>query len=360
MSSSIPSIPTPHGHICDGVRVKPMSVELPIELVLEILEIAAASSHLSAAAISRVSSWARKLALPCLFETLLYPVITLNEINWTSGQYFTKPYIPRHLPGPSIPLPLHVGHHVRNLWVERGNRGSPMDEINLFDICPDVEHLAIQSSSIGALYTTCRAGSRFPCSVRRVTMITPSPRYEIHVLDGLRLANGSLFLHNITHLHMLDLRMSTYVPYDRLPNLTHLAVPYLDLGANIAQEPLRTPNGVLDHPPLKMLVLTVDEAKYMDNSWYHTPRLYANGAPMAEFTSPRASFSFFMRQACEKDKRVHVVLYPRQGETHRADWKAAARGGESIWQKASQAMADEQYPTLLPEIYHEKVLRRIG
>jgi len=330
--------------------------ELPVETVMQILEEAVLISLQSAAAVSLVSSWTRKIALPHLFRTIIHRKSPLTSVQIISATRSLS-----RAPTSRMSLPDHLGRYVRNLWTESIGMASPTSEIDIFHACTNVQNIALPSAALRALYVSCRSASKqdslgipqsaFPSSIRQITLITHTQRYEWHFLDGLRVPDGSLFLHNITHLHMLDMQVSAFVPHAQLPNLTHLSLPYLDLGANISQDILRLPDGVLDHPSLQMIVLTINATKYLHNPWYHIPRFSASGRGKANFSSPRNSFRMLVKQARETDERVHVIIAPNLGQTTRGEWEAAAMGGENIWDKAASAMNDDNYGAQLPEVY---------
>ncbi|CCM00680.1 uncharacterized protein FIBRA_02719 [Fibroporia radiculosa] len=326
---------------------------LPIELMMQIFEVAASQSLTSAKSLSLVASWSRKLTLPYLFTTIVHRVGNVRILAMAGAGY--------QINKPRTRLPEHIGRVVRNLWTESVGVSSPTNGMDLFQTCPNIEHMALPSAALRALYMSCQVASKrtpvdlarpaFPSVLRHITLITHTMRYEWHFLAGLRTPDGNLFLHNIAYLHMLDMQISTYVPHEMLPNLTHLALPYLDLGGNIAHDLLRLPDGVLEHPSLQMLVLTIDEFKYLNNPWYHIDR-YAAPAPGAtRYIPPRDSFRRIVRHARQRDERIHVILHPNSSQKALQEWKLAADGGQSIWQKAVLARKDETYGTHLPTAY---------
>ncbi|KAH9833757.1 uncharacterized protein C8Q71DRAFT_173404 [Rhodofomes roseus] len=346
----------------------PLEPPLPLEILMQILEYTASLSRPSAASVSLVSAWARKLALPHLFRALVHRKVPLANVTVLSATRSAS------LPASRTPLPTHLGQYVRALWTESIGMASPTSEMDIFRACPAVEHLALPAPALRTLYMVCQTfdkhdrvhGRRGPGSgntlpflsaLREVTLLSHTLRYEWHFLVGLRIPDGRTLLGNITHLRMLDMQISAYVPHAHLSNLTHLALPYLDLGANISHDLLRLPEGVLEHPKLKMVVLTVDERKYLHNPWYHIVRYSAAGTGNVRYSSPRESFRELVKQAHLKDKRVHVILSPRIGQSAVDEWDAAARGGESIWEIAERVRGDEQYGMELPSTYAPGIRR---
>ncbi|KZT70371.1 hypothetical protein DAEQUDRAFT_725662 [Daedalea quercina L-15889] len=342
----------------------PLEPLLPIEILMQILEHAASLSRSSAASVSLVSTWARKLALPHLFRTLVHRKAPLGNAVVLSATRTASTLVSRST------LPAHLGQYVRALWTESIGMASPTSEMDVFRACPAVEHLALPAPALRTLYMVCQTidkhdrtlGRRthvlpFLAALREVTLLSHTLRYEWHFLVGLRIPDGTALLQNITHLRMLDMQISAYVPHAHLPNLTHLALPYLDLGANISHDLLRLPEGILEHPTLKMVVLTVDERKYLHNPWYHIVRYSAAGTGNVRYSSPRESFRALVKQAYAKDERVHVILSPRIGHSAVEEWDAAARGGESIWDIAARVRGDEQYGMELPSTYAPGIRR---
>jgi len=336
----------------------PLEPLLPLEILMQILEHTASLSRTSAASVSLVSTWARKLALPHLFRALVHRKAPLTNVTVLFATRSAS------LPATRCTLPTRLGQHVRALWTESIGMASPTSEMDVLRACPAVEHLALPAPALRTLYMVCqtldkqdRAHGRrahalpFLSALREVTLLSHTLRYEWHFLVGLRIQDGGALLQNITRLRMLDMQISAYVPHAHLPNLTHLALPYLDLGANISHDLLRLPEGILEHPKLQMVVLTVDERKYLHNPWYHIVRYSAAGTGNVRYSSPRESFRALVKQAYMKDERVHVILSPRIGQSAIEEWDAAMRGGESIWDIAAKVRGDEQYGMELPSTY---------
>ncbi|KZT06429.1 uncharacterized protein LAESUDRAFT_700190 [Laetiporus sulphureus 93-53] len=344
-------------HGSETCTISPFEPSVPVEIVMQILEAAAALSHDAAASVSLVSSWARKLALPYLFSTIIHRQKPLTHLDLQNSGWAA-------VPTSRSPLPAYLGRYVRSLWTESIGIASPTSEIDFLKPCVHVEHLALPTAALRVVFMLCQTVAKsgrksqldapLLSSLHSLTLLTHTLRYEWHFLKDLRIPNGTLFLHNITHLRLLDMQISAYVPHELLPNLTHLAVPYLDLGANVSRGHVRLPDGILDHKSMRMIVLTVDERKFLHNPWYHIMRYPTTMTARADdvtYTSPRDAFRGLMQEAREKDERIYVVLSP-QGQTSREEWIEAARGGMSIWGRAVQARNDANYGTMLPEIYH--------
>ncbi|KAI0677387.1 hypothetical protein C8Q78DRAFT_1065941 [Trametes maxima] len=332
--------------------------ELPTEIIIQILEATARASRHGAYSISLVSSWARNLALPSLFATVVHRSKPSFAVTLSTGG---KPIQPLGRPSTS----LRWGHLIRNLWTENAGVSNASVEEAMFPACPNVENLALMSSSLRALSQAIQVrtavfhsednqrrldspapGETFLNRLRSITLITHTFRYDWHFLVGTRLQNGAQVLHNITHLRILDMRVSSFCPHNLLPGLTHLALPYLDLGNRFENGDLRLPAGILEHRGLRMIVLTVAEEQWLTNPWYQIA-LY----PGKNDISPRETFRTLVQWARQRDDRIHVVLSPRWDVNACLEWADAARGGDSLWEIATDARVNDSHGAGLPDSY---------
>lgn len=332
--------------------------DLPSELIIRILDIAARDSHDTAKSISLVSTWARQIALPHLFNTVVYRSKPAYSAGMSSGAK-DSPHSRKSQSYPWGPL-------VSNLWTESTGIMNAPNEGELLRACSNVENLALVSAFLRSLapavqsqtaarrqdMITRQADDPFLSRLRSITLITHTSRYDWHFLVGVQLQDGSQLLHNITHLRLLDMTVSSFSPHNLLPNLTHLALPYLDLGNDFKQESLRLPPGVLEHRSLRMVVLTVAEGKWLTNPWYQIARY-----PGKDVTSPKATFRTLAQWARKKDDRLHLVLSPRLGVDPCKEWMDAARGGPSLWELAAKDRLEDSHGAGLPEAY-PKGMRR--
>ncbi|KAH9850745.1 hypothetical protein C2E23DRAFT_834003 [Lenzites betulinus] len=333
------------------------SPALPTELIIQILEETARASYSGARAVSLLCSWARAIALPYLFATIVHESRPLSFQTTLSSGKATSQLRPR----PSVPL--RWGHFVRNLWNLSSVPQTPAD--NVFLACPNVENLALLPSHIHIVLqalkeynastaqhadsqssATAPSGYPFLQRLRSITLITHTFRFQWEPLVGVQLQNGTRLCHNITHLRMLSLKVSEFCPYNLLPNLTHLALPYLDVVNNLNLDRFHLPGDVLKHRALTMLVLTVDEHDFTTNP-RHEVALY----PPQDNTSPKNVFRTLVRLARERDDRLHVFLSPRQGVERWEEWAHAACGGSSLWEEAAEARARDSHGEDLPDSY---------
>lgn len=307
------------------------AAQLPIELVIPILTEAVESSHKAACAISLVSTWCRQIALPHLFAVL--------SINPTFRPAHERR---QRLTGspPDIFPPEH-GPRVRALWAAT-TRLSDKSVRSIFDACRAPSDLALTWDrfrdlsasrflfSQPALPPAAERGRPHPPALHYPRPHVRSPVRALTVLgpwvafvwrdDALATRAGcSLFL-QLTHLRVPEFEPRT-LPLGRLPNLTHLAVAApRDLG-----RPADGPRGVAaipgameseDAPRILMVVLTVDA------------------------DTLKLSLDELRAAAMDEDDRLHVVHAPPKLAVIRKEWETAARGGESIWERAARERSE--------------------
>ena len=149
------------------------------------------------------------------------------------------------------------------------------------------------------------------------------------------------------------MQQSAYVPIKLLPNLTHIALPYLHLRTNRVGDLLRLPDGIIEKSTLTMIVLTVDEQEWLYKPWQH------RGIPhnSAGISSPRERFRIIMGQAIQRDSRLYLILAPGMSKSHCDEWVDSKRGNESLWEKAERVGHDELYADTLPETFPSTDLR---
>ncbi|KAL7282527.1 hypothetical protein PYCCODRAFT_153819 [Trametes coccinea BRFM310] len=328
---------------------------LPSEIVIHILEETARSSHEGACSVSLVSKWAREIALPHLFATLVHHMTLSFSVTLSTG--VGQPPRRQTLG----PFPSKYGHFVRNLWTECVKSFFSSVDEELILACPNLQSVALESSSLRlfpfALRSPANAllrdkGHPIFGNLHTITVLTHTYRYHWEPLATAKLLNGMLLLHNITHLRLTDMRISAYCPHDLLPNLTHLALPFLDLGNNFEQRILRLPDGVLQRPELRMIVLTIDEKKWLENPWYLNVL-----SPGKVLASPRQTFRTLVEWARQRDHKLHVLLSPRTHVEPWQEWAAAARGGPSIWDAAEDARERDTHGDGLPESFFQASYR---
>lgn len=312
--------------------------QLPMELLIHILGLACSISHDTAMRISHISSWARKLAKTYVFGTVVRIAGSLYPFR---GRLELSHKVP----------PSGCGEFVRHLWLETVDLLSSPREINLFRACPNVEDVAVSVNTIRTLLSLLDGPYSSPHSsaIRSLTLINHTPRTVFLVKPNYS------FLNNVTHLRMLDLQQSAYVPLRHLPNLTHLALPFMHLRTTHTDGLVRLPDDLKTCSRIELIVLTIDHYDWLHRPWLHKGR-YTTLACIPSAESPREKFRLVRDAAKARDGRVHVVLSPVMGDKgeHTAvctEWAAAARGGESIWEKAVRLSKGDWELDQLPTEY---------
>ena len=333
----------------DGLRPFP---ELPVELVLQIFALTCEISHEIALKVSTVSKVARHACLPYVFATIVRRAGA--PTTWaTNDMAPRRERLMSHL----LP-PTSCGVYVRHLWIESINMMSSPGELSVLVACPNLEDVALTAKSLRVLHTSMTFNSsrveqaipqRSVSHLHHLTLLEPTFRYDWHWLAGV----DQPFVNHITHLRLLNMQQSSYVPIDLLPNLTHIALPYLHLRTNRAADLLRLPDGIIERATLQMIVLTVDEQEWLYKPWQH------RGIPhnSAGMLSPRERFRIILRHALQRDQRLYLVLSPTIGRSHCAEWVESKRGQESLWEKAARVGQDESYADVLPETFPSTDLR---
>lgn len=317
------------------------SVDLPPELLIHIFKLTCILSHDTALRVSLVSSWVRDLVKPYVFGTVLRRAGSLYPIQ---GHVELSHKIP----------PPGCGEYVRNLWLETVDILSPFPrEISLFKSCPNVKNVALSDNSLCTLLGLYANPYSNPghSAIRSLTLINSTPR-TAWLVNPRR-----IFLDNITHLRMVDLQQSPYVPLEYLPNLTHLALPLMHLRAtNSDTRLLRIPENTTNCPHLKTIVLTVDHYDWLYRPWLHKGRYTTSSVSHGSAGSPREEFRAVCHAAKAKDSRIYILLSPTIGPGNEhttvcAEWARASRGGESIWEAAARLSKDDSQLQLLPSVY---------
>ncbi|GJE84324.1 hypothetical protein PsYK624_004000 [Phanerochaete sordida] len=308
---------------------------LPAELLIPIFEATCLESHEAALRISLVCSWVRDLAKPYVFGTVirkagsLYPIKGHVELSHKNA-------------------PPGCGDFVRHLWLETVDVLSSPREMGLFKSCPNVEDIALSVNPLRTLLAMYASPYSSPkaSAIRTLTLLNPTPRTVWAVTPGA-------LLRGITHLRMIDLQHTSYVPLEHLPALTHLAVPLVHLRTTYTDSFLA--ENITKSRRLQMVVLTVDHYDWIYRPWLHRDRYTTTAFAKAE--TPRAGFRLVWEATRKRDQRAHVILSPTMGpgETHVtvcAEWSAAARGSESIWEKAARVAPDNAEDlNALPTVY---------
>lgn len=298
------------------------SPDIPVELVLTILSLAAYSSQQSALSICLVATWTRAVAEPALYQAVS---IKREEAHQR---------LMRTL----------AGHRV-----ERGVRSSfsfnvrallnpyafKEDLLRCLTICPNIESLAIRGSQLFHLTTLLRETNVMPEDERHANLAGNVKKLTIldiaHPLawsmDGQTEAPRFLqFLSNITHLVFIDSRgPNIHLPLRSFPNLTHIAVPFngvlpSDIFRQDTMQVLERAKTILSDAgkKLEMLILHISGGKHARRQDWH------------EFPSIQG----LILDANRRDARIYISPVNRYEPFVFQNWEKEERGKGSIWDEA--------------------------
>ncbi|KIM79714.1 hypothetical protein PILCRDRAFT_10199 [Piloderma croceum F 1598] len=277
---------------------------LPTELVHYILQLAAASSRHCCLDICLVASWARRIALPSLLDT----IVVDDEKAFL--KYITDP---SHMP----PKPNFLT--VNRIWL--GYFARPNRILHtVFDACERITHLALGNCHWLALVRfSSQFGSEKGMKSNRFLM----RNQDLHVtLLEAPLARWSELYYTyyatprppifdrITHMRLKSLVCGYDDPPIKLhcfSRLSHLCVPYC-LGGRVKLKQLRH---FLDLESLEIFVIAMAEDVIRKGHWKRLEK--------------------WVRKTRETDRRVYLV---ESGSNFRDKWEYEMRGGESIWDQA--------------------------
>lgn len=284
-----------------------LDLQLPVELIYYIVELAVLSNRRTGLSLCLVSSWVREVTLPLMYNTI---VLQGNMVSPFNIPRFIK-NAPRQLTSPM--------RHIQRLWIDVGAEKAP----RTLDTCPHLEQLAMHLEMHEAITQTrfwaqCIDGHAVtPC--RSFTVLGQS--HPSRWVPFTQSASGLAFLRGLTHLRLLNMCLSHYIPLEYTPNLTHLCLPYFDLRAATTEgTEFSGLEYILSMPHLQMVVLTLN------------PRYWR---------FDEMSLKAWAIHAMAKDERLYVVASTRLDATRdwedpRRDWENEALGGISIWDKAVQ------------------------
>jgi len=277
---------------------------LPPELVHHILSLAAAASRHSSLNICLVASWARHIALPHLFHT-----VVITDDTYTFEFNALHPSLPANSRATSV----------RNVWLGPGCtnwRGAR----TICERSHDVIHLALNHYVAHSLMLST--------AMQREVGSANKPSHDLHLtfierqlpLEPLfRFNSTPLLLDRVTQIRFVALEfhsMQQNIGY--FSRLSYLSVPYLDrvpVNDRCIGPDQRRPSDLqyfLNLHSLKMLVVpiikdVIEEADREElEKWVHKVR--------------------------QTDRRLYIV----EGHSlhFRDEWEKEMRGGESIWDKA--------------------------
>lgn len=314
---------------------------LPVELIFYIVELACTHRR-TAVALCQVASWIRSVVLPSLYNTIIC------DIPSSAGKVSTDCAVQQHHPIRAVPLSFHdiilsdiyqtrlisPLKYVRALWLDVEPSLAPYS----LDSCPRLTQLAIRLEAYATITrSTCwfdqapalidtPENSSLGLSLRPICRsFTVLGQCHPHRWAPLTSNEGGrAFLKNITHLRLLNLCLSNYIPFDFTPNLTHICLPLFDLRSSEPEaedvSSFARLDFILARPQLRMVVLTLN------------PRYW-------KFDD--LTLKGWAVRAMARDPRLYVVVATRDDGTRdwdvpRRDWENEASGGLSVWDQAIQ------------------------
>jgi len=303
-------------------------IRLPIELVNIIFALAAEASRHTCLDLCKVASWARQIALPHLFGTLV------------AGDHGTK--FQKYLANPPyIPFNTNItaASLVKNVWIPLEDRGTTDSVLDVFQNCHNITHMAltvhcfyklVRSTTSEVLAPSHRKISG-PClndnrSLHFTLLGTASFNWVLRELHHADVSLRSPLYDQITHVRVetIDGYKTRHKLY-HFSRLSHLSVPYYNSAHHVAKQ-------LDDFLKLRLLDMFVVAGVRKPLQQAHWKRLQD-----------------WVRAKRKKEKRVFFVEIPAMDI--QAEWEAEMRGGESIWDRAlrytSQWEAKEQAEELV-------------
>ncbi|KAJ7278973.1 hypothetical protein C8J57DRAFT_1305169 [Mycena rebaudengoi] len=276
-------------------KLQPVDIDLPTELVVKILEIAAASSTQTAATLCRVAQWVRDLAVPHL-HTICEVGITLDKL--ALPEFATKMAAGDFLQADRIMKKRELGKFVHALW----NHWNGYQLIDFMKVCPNVHHIAF--SELPLLVSAVHPHAKF-----HLTREFLATTHNIHI---------TLFADPGMVGIPLSIRPNSFHALSTFSGLTHFALPYLAelwfisvlIAAATAME------------TLDCIVVIVDPSVH--------PATVVLSATSQLMELHKSSPKFLLFQA-EITKDADLEL---NREKLREMWELEVRGGESLWDKA--------------------------
>ena len=281
---------------------------LPIELVNRILNIAASSSRHSCLDICLVASWARRIARPHLFHTV---VITGN--GFRKIESFKIHAVKPLFPPATTDSQLTAGSLVNGLWT---NSHEFYDLSSVFKVCDNLVHLALDNQSFAWL---CEA----------TASVSRNKNLHVHVMNSSITYSAKPIPDQITHLRITTMDSNSVLTHlDNFRHLTHfsLSVTYCLGGMHNARELARLLK--LPSHKLMMLVVALSFQVAQRGHWKELGR--------------------WVRKTREMDGRVYIVEECRPDDLQE-EWEDELRGGESIWDKAVRYTRDWERTAVIVE-----------
>lgn len=278
--------------------------DLPPELVYEIFHTTARLSTTFCLTLCQVSTWARQLALPHLYSTVI------TKTHGTTSQYNRRLHKAASDPSNGCFEPKTA---LRSIWNE-----SVADRIvTIFEECDNLVHIALHADNLHWL-----AHASSPIGQNRLPHDAITRKQDLHlvIIKGnnwslTRFINDNPTLttplfSKITHLRLGEIdNYRTRLAISHFTRLTHLAVPFWKMPD---AHDLSEFNRVLMHQSLECLVIVI------------VTDLVA--------VEDRSRLEEWFQEKCKTERRVFLI--DSQSDAIQREWEEEVRGGESIWGRA--------------------------
>ncbi|KDQ55929.1 hypothetical protein JAAARDRAFT_314671 [Jaapia argillacea MUCL 33604] len=319
-------------------------VELPVEIVFQILEWGFSTSHKFSLSISLVCKEFRKLALPHVFNTVF---ISRTKYDLLNNHFFPHASLVHNIwfdPGP--PIAPHQGHVSNQIPI-------PACAFLHLRFLQNITHIAIRdSSSLAAIDCDCESHARWELSnLKHCHSLTLFDRSH-YIRPNQDLESSRFLAENITHIQVFLSSSTTSTGCETLLEivdhrcvLTHLAITppigELVLGQRDNLETMvseywmalvvtkRMKLAVSRNPTMELFVLMIDWSQWMKN--------YPGNVDIA-----RRKFKelvSFARTRADDQMSMSIVPWNMQGGS-RADavrhlWmEQVSSGVETVWDRA--------------------------
>ncbi|KAF8192955.1 hypothetical protein BJ912DRAFT_961518 [Pholiota molesta] len=195
--------------------------DLPPELVDHILRYACILSPSFCLVLSQTSSWARKLALPYLYSTMILKDVRTTKLVWEN-------MVKRPIDDQAL------GYHVRSVWTKFVCEKF----LDIFRRCDQLSKLALREQDFR--FIIYLSSVQLPTSELYISEQTISCKPDIHLLifsarngswsfpppDAMLGLPVSPFYSKITHLRLGQMGPYEYRNLAHLTRLSHIAFPY--------------------------------------------------------------------------------------------------------------------------------------
>ncbi|PPQ72053.1 hypothetical protein CVT26_006736 [Gymnopilus dilepis] len=282
---------------------------LPTELVIDIFVHGCELSTEISLALSQVSTWARKIALPYVYQTVVIK-------NHATKQAFAKTLNQRSIQAPHPDF--RPKDYVQSLWLEAVSNRT----LTIFSSCDNLVNLALPADNMMWLvYSSSPASSANVMSMLPPRTITrkkdlhvlilnaKNPKWSLRNNVSNNPAHTSPFFAKVTHLRIgLVGPYNTHLDLAHFTRLTHIAVPYHQPEDQNLSDLLR----VFDFPATVFLVVVLLRDMLSDTQYQKAID--------------------WVRQTRVTNPKVYVVT-SRHSDLQ-SEWEEEARRGFSIWDKA--------------------------